>query len=183
MNKPITNGRVTRWLLLLQEFDITILDKLGKENVVVDFLPRLTNEGYAIPIEDTFPDEDLFYLFLNTPWFAYIANCLAAGKLLQHLSLREWQRVIRQSAMYSWVQGHLFRTGLDLVIQRCAREDKVYGILKACHSQSLPWWTLWGTFHWQENYKQRATSRILLAYHLKGCQEICQKSWQLSANR
>ena len=30
MNKPITNARVTRWLLLLQEFDITIVDRLGK---------------------------------------------------------------------------------------------------------------------------------------------------------
>ena len=27
-NKPITNGRITRWLILLQEFDITIVDRL-----------------------------------------------------------------------------------------------------------------------------------------------------------
>jgi hypothetical protein len=26
MNKPITNGRVTRWLLLLQKFNIIVLD-------------------------------------------------------------------------------------------------------------------------------------------------------------
>jgi hypothetical protein len=38
MNKPITNGRVTRWLLLLQEFNITVLNRPGKDNVVVDFL-------------------------------------------------------------------------------------------------------------------------------------------------
>jgi hypothetical protein len=38
MNKPITNGRVTKWLLLLQEFNITVLDRPGKENLVVDFL-------------------------------------------------------------------------------------------------------------------------------------------------
>ena len=37
-NKPITNGRVTRWLLLLQKFDITIKDRPGRENPVVDFL-------------------------------------------------------------------------------------------------------------------------------------------------
>jgi hypothetical protein len=42
MNKPITNARVSRWLLLLQEFDITIVDRPGKENVVADFLSRLT---------------------------------------------------------------------------------------------------------------------------------------------
>ena len=30
MNKLITNGRVTRWLLLLQEFNITVIDRPGK---------------------------------------------------------------------------------------------------------------------------------------------------------
>jgi len=41
MKKSVTNARVTRWLLLLQEFDITIVDRPGKENVVADFLSRL----------------------------------------------------------------------------------------------------------------------------------------------
>eukprot|EP00253_Pinus_taeda_P018285 PITA_18285 len=36
MNNPIIDGRIIRWLLQLQEFDITILDKLGKDNVVAD---------------------------------------------------------------------------------------------------------------------------------------------------
>ena len=45
MNKPITHGRVTRWLLLLQEFNVTIIDKPGKSNVVADFLSRLTHDG------------------------------------------------------------------------------------------------------------------------------------------
>jgi hypothetical protein len=53
MNKPITNGRVTRWLLLLQEFDITILDKPGKDNVVVDFLSRIISNENEPPVEDS----------------------------------------------------------------------------------------------------------------------------------
>jgi hypothetical protein len=40
MNKTITNGRLTRWLLLLQEFNITIIDRPGKENLVVDLLEK-----------------------------------------------------------------------------------------------------------------------------------------------
>ena len=59
MNKPITNARVTRWLLLLQEFDITIVDKPGKENVVADFLSRLVNNSDNSPVEDSFPNEHL----------------------------------------------------------------------------------------------------------------------------
>ena len=49
MNKPITNGRITRWLLLLQEFDVTIVDKIGKDNVVAYFLSRLTIDDNCIP--------------------------------------------------------------------------------------------------------------------------------------
>eukprot|EP00253_Pinus_taeda_P031239 PITA_31239 len=41
MKKPVTNGRVTIWLLLLQEFNITVLDRPGKQNTVADFLSRI----------------------------------------------------------------------------------------------------------------------------------------------
>jgi hypothetical protein len=66
MNKPITNDRVTRWLLLLQEFNITVLDRPGKDNVVADFLSRIKNEDDDIPIDDSFPDEH-FFPFLSIP--------------------------------------------------------------------------------------------------------------------
>ena len=52
MNKPLTNGRVTRWLLLLQEFNITIVDRPGKSNVIADYLSRLNNPSEVIPIDD-----------------------------------------------------------------------------------------------------------------------------------
>lgn len=64
-NKPITNGRVTCWLLLLQEFDIKIINKPGKHNVVVDFISRLTIDDDCIPTEDSFPNEYIL-LFLLT---------------------------------------------------------------------------------------------------------------------
>ena len=43
MNKPITNGRITRWLLLLQEFNIAIQDQPGKENQVLTFCLAYNN--------------------------------------------------------------------------------------------------------------------------------------------
>jgi hypothetical protein len=135
MNKPITNGRVTRWLLLLQEFNITILDRPGKENVVADFLSRIHNEGELILVNDNFPDEHIFAISTKSPWFADIANYLATGKLPQHLSTKEKQKIIKLSATYSWIGGELFRTGPDLIIQRCVREDEVFDILKACHDE------------------------------------------------
>ena len=51
-NKPVTNGRITRWLILLQEFDITIRDRPGKENLVADLLSRIPKSIEATTVED-----------------------------------------------------------------------------------------------------------------------------------
>ena len=66
MNKPITNGRVTIWLLLLQEFNITVLYNPRKQNIVADFLSRIQNIKDDTPFEDKFPDEYLFAVTTQT---------------------------------------------------------------------------------------------------------------------
>ena len=132
MNKPITNGRVTRWLILLQEFNITIVDRSGKENLVANFLSQINHGGEMEPINDDFPDEDLFDLSVKTPWFVDLANYLTTRKLPQHLTSRE---NIKQSANYTWIEGDLFRIGPDLIIRRCVREDEIFDILKSCHDE------------------------------------------------
>jgi hypothetical protein len=112
MNKPITNARVTIWLLLLQEFDITIVDKLGKENVVADFLSRLHINDDNSPKNDSFPNEHFFVVSSHSPWYVDIANYLVARKVPPHLSPRERRKIIQKSARYSWIGGYLFYIGL-----------------------------------------------------------------------
>ena len=97
MNKPVTNGRVTRWLLLLQEFNISVLDRPGKQNTVADFLSRIQNTNEDSPVEDKFPDEYLFAVTTKTPWYADIANYLVTGKLPPHLFPNEKRKIIQES--------------------------------------------------------------------------------------
>ena len=64
----------------MQEFNITIFDRPGKENIIADFLSRIQHEDGTKPVDDTFPDEHLFVVSIQTPWFADIANYLPTGK-------------------------------------------------------------------------------------------------------
>ena len=85
--------------------------------MVEDFLSHIQHDDGAKPVNDNFPDEHLFVVSVQTPWFADIANYLATGKLPNHLSPHEKRRIVIQSSSYSWVDNELFHTGPDLIIR------------------------------------------------------------------
>ena len=84
MEKKDAKPRLIRWVLLLQEFDLHIIDRKGAENPVVDNLYRLENiPDDPLPIDNSFPDEQLATINIshNTPWYANYANYIVAKYL------------------------------------------------------------------------------------------------------
>ena len=80
MAKKDAKPRLIKWVLLLQEFDLEIKDKKRSDNVIADHLSRMeksTKEEKVIEIEENFPDEQLFQVLVQTPWYADIVNFLA----------------------------------------------------------------------------------------------------------
>ncbi|KAL3566435.1 hypothetical protein D5086_031850 [Populus alba] len=97
LSKKDSKTRLVRWILLLQEFDITIKDKKGTENVVADHLLRLTTNSKSdiTPIDDYFPDE--FLLSVSTmPWFANIVNFLVSRQLPTHWSTQDKRKFLNE---------------------------------------------------------------------------------------
>lgn len=86
MNKLVVNTRIIRWLLLLQEFNVTIVDKPRKSNVVVDFLSQIKHDGDCAPVQDEFLDEFFFSISIKNPWFVNIANYLVTAEVPPHFS-------------------------------------------------------------------------------------------------
>eukprot|EP00253_Pinus_taeda_P003471 PITA_03471 len=117
-----------------KQFDLTIVDKPGKENVVADFLSRLDllagEEGI---VDDQMPDEHLFVISVLSPWFSNIANYLVSAQLPPHLSSKEKSRIMRKSAPFTWIRGNLFKLGPNQILRRCVREDEVFYILLTYH--------------------------------------------------
>ncbi|XP_057448007.1 uncharacterized protein LOC130739655 [Lotus japonicus] len=90
--KQDSKPRLIRWVLLLQEFDLEIIDRRGKDNGVADHLSRL--EGGAcspIPIQEEFPDEKLLAVSTEEPlpWYVHFANFRVAGLIPHDLT---WQQ-------------------------------------------------------------------------------------------
>ena len=108
--------RLIRWILLLQEFDLTIKDKKGVENVVADHLSRLTFESHpdSPPIVETFPDEQL--LDVDTlPWYADIVNYLATGETPSYWSTADKKRFLALARQFHFDDPYIC---LNIVLTR-----------------------------------------------------------------
>eukprot|EP00253_Pinus_taeda_P029173 PITA_29173 len=134
MNKPDVNACIIRWLLLLQQFDLTIVDKPCKENVVVDFMSRLDlPAGEEGMVDDQMPYEHLFAISVLSPWLPNIANYLVSAQFPRHMSSKEKSKIVRRSTPFTWIEGNLFKLGPGQILRRFVREEEVFEILLTCH--------------------------------------------------
>ena len=117
----------------MQEFDIEIKDKSGKENLVADHLSRIVQPEDAIPIHDTFPDEHLFAI-QTPPWYADICNFMVTGKFPPELTRSQRDKIKKEARRYIWDEPYLWKHCADQVIRRCVEEHEVQSILNFCHS-------------------------------------------------
>nr|GEV26961.1 reverse transcriptase domain-containing protein [Tanacetum cinerariifolium] len=138
LNKQDAKPRLLQWVLLLQEFDITILDKKGSENLAADHLSRLENPHKDVlenkDINENFPLETLGSLSSDsTPWFADIANFHVGNFIKKGLTSQQKKKFFKDVKHYFWDDPYLFRICADQIIRRCVHGKKAFDILKACH--------------------------------------------------
>ena len=88
--------RLIRWVLLLLEFDLEIKDKKRSDNVIADHLSRMEKsieEEKGIEIQENFPDEQLFQVSVQTPWYIDVVKFLACGIMPPELSYQEKRKL------------------------------------------------------------------------------------------
>ncbi|CAL8993246.1 unnamed protein product [Prunus brigantina] len=138
LTKKDAKPRLIRWILLLQEFDLEIRDKKGSENVVADHLSRLVDEnhgdGKILPLNESFPDEQLFVIQDKEPWYADFVNYLASGVIRDDLTFQERKKFFSMVKHYMWDEPYLFKYCPDQIIRRCVPESEQQSILTFSHA-------------------------------------------------
>ncbi|KAK1626852.1 hypothetical protein QYE76_001167 [Lolium multiflorum] len=83
MTKKDAKPRLIRWVLLLQEFDLHIVDRKGADNPVADNLSRLENIAYdPVPVNDSFPNEQLAVIKVSSrdsPWICFGSRAIMSS--------------------------------------------------------------------------------------------------------
>nr|KYP74926.1 Retrovirus-related Pol polyprotein from transposon 17.6 [Cajanus cajan] len=125
LTKPDSKPRLIRWILLLQEFDLEIKDKIGKQNLVVDHLSRLINDEVTMKereILEEFPDEKLL-MVQERPWFVDLANFKAAGVIPEDFTWHQKKKFLCDATYYVWDNPHLFKIGSDGSLRKCVSKE------------------------------------------------------------
>ncbi|GJV97113.1 reverse transcriptase domain-containing protein [Tanacetum coccineum] len=112
--------RLLRWVLLLQEFDITIRDKKGSENLAADHLSRLENPHKDVlenkDINEHFPFETLGAITSeSTPWFADYENYHAGNFIIKGMTTQQKKKFFKDIKHYFWDDPYLFRICTDQI--------------------------------------------------------------------
>nr|GEX31073.1 reverse transcriptase domain-containing protein [Tanacetum cinerariifolium] len=129
-------------VLLLQEFDITVRDKIGAENLAADHLSRLENPHQSVldkkEINETFSLKTLKVVSFrgdsSTLWFANFTNYHAGNFVVKGMSSQQKNKFFNDVKHYFWDDPFLFKICADQVIWRCVQGQEAVEILKACHN-------------------------------------------------
>ena len=127
MAKKEAKTRLIKWVLLLQEFDLEIKDKKGSDNVITDHLSRVERnkaEEEETKLKENFPDEQLFQLSFQMPWYADIVNYLDCVVVPSEFSHQHKRKLRTDSMYYIWDDPLLFKRGADMIIRRCVPESE-----------------------------------------------------------
>nr|GEV02183.1 reverse transcriptase domain-containing protein [Tanacetum cinerariifolium] len=119
--------------LLLQEFDITILDKKGSENLAADHLSRLKNPHQDVlenkDINENIPLETLGSLTSNnTPWFADIVNFYAGKFFKKGLTSQQKKKFFKDLLNFSKLAMRDLPEAIMVLILQRRRVMIKYGV-------------------------------------------------------
>ena len=105
--------------------------------MIVDHLSRLEKtieEEKGSELEENFPDEQLFVLAVQTPWYADIMNYLTCGIMPYDFNYQQKRKLRTNSRFYIWDNPILFRRGAYMIIRRCVPEIEQGEIIDKCHA-------------------------------------------------
>ena len=110
LKKPQLTGRLARWMLLLQEFDFTIIHTLGTLHAIADYLSWIEQGEELVGVSDQLPDACIFVVqtFKDNNWYDQMLNFLLDGMLPAQMTVdQKWKFLMKSRPFFGYSQKSL----------------------------------------------------------------------------
>ena len=87
VNKPVSGGKICRWLFLFQEYDFEIIVKLGRLNERPDHLSRLEKDEEPNSFKENMLDAQLFSIQIVDDYYKGLIKFLTTSTTLAEYSV------------------------------------------------------------------------------------------------
>jgi hypothetical protein len=131
------NDKFAQWIVILQEYDLEFsTPKSKKALVLAELITALPSDTPSTPVNTAFPDEHLFYISSDDPWYDDLLVYLRTQKLGNHLSRDDRRRIHHQAPRYLLIGDILYQWGVDSILRHCLTIDEVDRVLNDCHNDA-----------------------------------------------
>ncbi|CAM6093914.1 unnamed protein product [Calypogeia fissa] len=137
VNQIDLSGRIARWVLLLKEYDFSVEVRPGKHHENVDFLSRISGPENEAPLNDRFPNEDLFHVELEDSLYGDIIRLLSQGLLPEGLNREQQAVFLHKVGPYTIKEGVLYKQTPDQRLKRCLEKHEIQTVIQAMHEEEV----------------------------------------------
>ena len=103
--------------------------KPGRLNAGPNHLSRIKTREEPTNLEEGLPDTQLFSVCVANNHFVNIIHFLTTGKDLEGYTSQQKKELVVRMTDFSVIAGHLYKMGLDEIIQRCVPNFEQNSIL------------------------------------------------------
>eukprot|EP00253_Pinus_taeda_P017585 PITA_17585 len=131
LTKQLLGGKYSKWIVILQEFDLEFEKSKSKKSLVFAELMRVNTETVA---EDPIADESLFLISALDLWYGDIITYVQTQSFQPDLSRSDRRKIRFQSQQFKIIGDTLYRLGADFIFRRCLTHKEAERVLNDCHS-------------------------------------------------
>jgi hypothetical protein len=137
LTRRVIDGKISRWIVILQEFDLDFVSVKSKKSLVfAELISELLVESGDVTPEESPIKGDIFLISSSDPWYGDILVYLQTLKCPTSTSHDEHRRICHQEKNYLILEDTLYRRGVDCILRRCLTHEEEELMLNDCHTRA-----------------------------------------------
>jgi len=134
VNKPIITSRITKWLLLLQEFDFKIIFKLSRVHFLPNQLSIINHGELAIGVENQLHDAQL--LSIKFDLYGQIIDYFKKSYFHDNMPKEKRSQWVTKTKPYTY-DGHLHKLRPNGILRQFVTPIEAFKVLEEFHERPI----------------------------------------------